>query len=110
MSQQGAVMIPSNGLKGAKPVVKGAQSQPPDPEVVPKAKHRTFTTAYKLRILSQADRSKKQGQIDSLHVACAIHAGCDYFITTDDRILSKSETISEVVIDDPIGFIKKELP
>ena len=59
-------MIPSNGLKGAKPVVKVAQSQPPDPEVVPKAKRRSFTTAYKLRILSQADRCKKHGQIGAL--------------------------------------------
>ena len=60
--------------------------------------------------MAESLRQKGLRQIDSLHVACAIHAGCDYFITTDDRILSKSETISEVVIDDPIGFIKKELP
>ena len=59
-------MIPSNGLRGAKPVVNVAQGQSPDPEVVPKAKRRTFTTAYKLRILSQADRCTKPGQIGAL--------------------------------------------
>jgi len=64
-----------------------------------------------LAVKRMAESLRQRGlrQIDSLHVACAIHAGCDYFITTDDRILSKSETINEVVIDDPIGFIKKEL-
>jgi len=66
MSQQGAVMIPSNGQKAAQAVVKVAQSQPPDPEVVPKAKRRTFTAAYKLRILSQVDRCTKPGQIGAL--------------------------------------------
>lgn len=59
-------MIPSNGLRGAKSVVNVAQSQPPDPEVVPKAKRRTFTRAYKLRILSQSDRCRKPGEIGAL--------------------------------------------
>lgn len=59
-------MVPSNGLREAKSVVNVSQSQPPDPEVVPKAARRIFTTAYKLRILSQADRSGKPGEIGAL--------------------------------------------
>ena len=49
-------------------------------------------------------------KIDALHVACAADAGCDYFITTDDRVLGKAGQILEIKIADPIEFIKKELP
>ena len=59
--------------------------------------------------MAESLRQKGLRKIDALHMACAIHAGCDYFITTDDRILNKSETINDITIDDPIGFIKKEL-
>ena len=38
----------------------------PDPEVVPKAKRRQFTAAYKLRILREADACTEPGQIGSL--------------------------------------------
>ncbi len=44
-------------------------------------------------------------QIDALHIACAIIAKCDYFITTDDRVL-KYKT-NELKITDPIAFIKE---
>ncbi len=42
---------------------------------------------------------------DSLHLACAIEAKCDYFITTDNKILSK--TIDNIIIIDPVNFIRK---
>jgi transposase len=38
----------------------------PDPEVVPKAKRRQFTAEYKLRILQEAERCTKRGQIGAL--------------------------------------------
>ena len=38
----------------------------PDPEVVAKAKRRTFSAKYKLRILQEADRCNKVGQIGAL--------------------------------------------
>ena len=38
----------------------------PDPEVVPKAKRRQFTAAYRLRILREADACTEPGQIGSL--------------------------------------------
>ena len=41
---------------------------------------------------------------DSLHLACAIEAGCDYFITTDEKILNKS--IENIIAIDPIDFVK----
>jgi len=43
-------------------------------------------------------------EIDALHVACAIEANCDYFITTDDRVLKYKDNRIQIV--DPIDFIK----
>jgi len=48
-------------------------------------------------------------KIDSLHIACAISSECDYFLTTDDKILGHSQLITNININDPIGFIKGEL-
>ncbi|MCI8494244.1 MAG: type II toxin-antitoxin system VapC family toxin [Lachnospiraceae bacterium] len=54
-----------------------------------------------------AEQIMKSGikSADALHVACAILAGCDYFITTDDRLL-KFYT-SEVNIVTPGEFIRR---
>ena len=38
----------------------------PDPEVVPRAKRRQFSTAYKLRVLEEADQCRDPGEIGSL--------------------------------------------
>jgi predicted nucleic acid-binding protein len=42
---------------------------------------------------------------DALHIACAIEAGCDYFITTDDE-LTKKYAGNEIAVCNPIDFIK----
>jgi len=42
---------------------------------------------------------------DSLHLACAIKAECNYFLTTDKKLLSKN--INEITILNPIDFIRK---
>ena len=42
------------------------QEQRPDSEVVPQAKRRAFSAAYKLRILEEADRCDQRGQIGAL--------------------------------------------
>ncbi|MDR1140175.1 MAG: PIN domain-containing protein [Planctomycetaceae bacterium] len=42
---------------------------------------------------------------DALHIACAIEAECECFITTDRRILNKN--ISEIEIINPLDFIRK---
>ena len=41
---------------------------------------------------------------DALHIACAIEAKCNYFITTDDKILNKPT--EDIIIVDPISFVK----
>ena len=40
---------------------------------------------------------------DALHIACAVHSNCDYFITTDIPLLRKH--IEEIRIITPIDFI-----
>lgn len=46
-------------------------------------------------------------KMDALHIACAIVAKSDYFLTTDDGIIQYATAIQEVKITDPIGFIKE---
>ena len=43
---------------------------------------------------------------DSLHIACAIEGNCEYFITTDDKVLQKGKNIKKITIVDRIQFIK----
>lgn len=43
--------------------------------------------------------------MDALHVACAIMAGCDFFITTDDRLLKYLS--QEIQIVTPGEFIRR---
>ena len=42
--------------------------------------------------------------VDALHMACAIEAGVDYFVTTDDEILKYAA--AKIKITDPIQFVK----
>jgi len=60
-------------------------------------------------ILNIAAMNMKHGikKIDSLHLACAIKANTDYFLTTDDDIIKKAIHIQNIQIVDPIGFIKE---
>lgn len=41
---------------------------------------------------------------DALHVACAIEAKCDYFITTDRALLKKAQSLPEIKTVNPIDF------
>jgi predicted nucleic acid-binding protein len=40
---------------------------------------------------------------DALHISCAIEAGCDYFITTDDDVLRYQS--QEITICSPVTFL-----
>ena len=42
---------------------------------------------------------------DAYHVACAIYANCDYFLTTDDRLLKY--TTNDILMLNPIDFIRR---
>ena len=59
------------------------------------------------KIIKMANIIKQKGlkSKDALHLACAIDAGCHFFITTDSGILNKK--IDKIEILDPINFLKK---
>ena len=42
---------------------------------------------------------------DALHLACAIKSGCNYFITTDKKLIRKNDKIDGIEIVNPITFI-----
>ncbi len=42
---------------------------------------------------------------DAYHVACAIFAACDYFLTTDDRLLKYSTP--KIQLLNPLDFVKR---
>jgi predicted nucleic acid-binding protein len=42
---------------------------------------------------------------DALHIACAMAAGCDLFLTTDDVLMKKTAGFSGIVVIDPTRFI-----
>ena len=61
MSHKQTVEVSRNGTRdGQRSAVK------PDPEVVPRAKRRTFSAEYKLRILAEADTCTGRGEIGAL--------------------------------------------
>ena len=43
--------------------------------------------------------------MDSLHLACAEAAGCDWFFTTDKGILNKAKRIALIRVANPVEFI-----
>ena len=49
---------------------------------------------------------KGLGTKDALHIACAIYAKVDYFVTTDDKVLNKSIDLLNII--SPIDYINKK--
>ena len=43
---------------------------------------------------------------DALHIACAVYAKADYFVTTDDKLLNKKIDIMNII--SPIDYISRE--
>ncbi len=48
-------------------------------------------------------------KLDSLHISCALFAKCEFFLTTDDKILKRTKVVADINVTDPIGFIKEVL-
>jgi predicted nucleic acid-binding protein len=42
---------------------------------------------------------------DALHIACALKSGCEYFITTDSKLINKH--IANIKIINPIDFVRE---
>jgi transposase len=66
MSHQTTKSSKLNGSLEVESRVSPVSSQSPESEVTPRATRRRFSTSYKLRILSQADRCTKKGEIGAL--------------------------------------------
>jgi predicted nucleic acid-binding protein len=47
---------------------------------------------------------------DALHVACAVEAGCEYFVTTDDALLKKLARYTRISAVDPTAFVRSTEP
>jgi predicted nucleic acid-binding protein len=62
-------------------------------------------------IIETANLFNQKGlrKIDSLHIGCAIFSKCEYFLTTDDKILKRAKLVADINVNDPIGFIKEVL-
>ena len=43
-------------------------------------------------------------EVDAAHIACAILAKCDYFLTTDDRVLKYRDERLKII--NPVDFVK----
>lgn len=58
-------------------------------------------------ILKMARMLEKNGMKskDALHVACAIAAGCDYFVTSDDQIINKLKNFKKIIVLNPVDFV-----
>ena len=43
---------------------------------------------------------------DALHVACAVYAKADYFLSTDDKLIKKLSKNTDIISLNPMDFIK----
>lgn len=58
------------------------------------------------KIIELGTEFEKSGfkNADALHLACAIDAKCDYFISVDKQLLKYSGT--EIIVCDPVEFLR----
>jgi predicted nucleic acid-binding protein len=63
--------------------------------------------AYTPQIETQANAIMTLGikKKDAVHIACALAANADYFITTDKKILNK--VVAGITIINPIDFVRR---
>jgi predicted nucleic acid-binding protein len=61
-----------------------------------------------IRQRAETLESKGIKALDALHLACAEMARCDYFITSDDRLIRKYQTLSEQELQtcNPTEFVR----
>ncbi|MFH1436618.1 MAG: PIN domain-containing protein [Pseudomonadota bacterium] len=64
------------------------------------------------KIKEKADFIYKKGGFsakDALHLACALHAEADFFLTCDDDIVRKAEKSDmKMAVVNPVDYIRKE--
>jgi predicted nucleic acid-binding protein len=62
-----------------------------------------------LEILAFAERLKTAGfkTKDALHIACAVSAEAQYFVTTDDEILKRQSAVPQLILCDPTRAVRE---
>mgnify|MGYP001566019589 CR=1 FL=1 len=72
-------------------------------------KYASVDTDETKEIIEKAERFHQMSikSKDSIHLACAISMQCEYFLTTDDEVIKKASSITEIKVIDPISFIKE---
>lgn len=56
-------------------------------------------------IFAESLHTKGIKTYDVLHISCAVFAGCDYYLTTDKKLLNTP--IPEIKIINPIMFVNE---
>lgn len=59
-----------------------------------------------IRARANALEKNGLGAIDALHLAASESAGCDYFLTCDDRLLKKHKLFTVKAMN-PVDFVQK---
>jgi hypothetical protein len=61
------------------------------------------------QLIKTALRFEKNGlkTLDALHLACALSAAADCFLTTDDGILKKCRQVEPLRVMDPLTFVRE---
>jgi len=69
--------------------------------------HATIDIAEATDIINNARLIQNLGvkSKDALHVACAIEAKCDYFLSTDDFLLKKLSGFIKIKSLNPLSFL-----
>jgi len=67
----------------------------------------TVKPAPEIESIANALQGNGLKTYDSLHLACAAYAGCDYFLTVDKKVLNKQ--YSKITITDPVIFLNQWL-
>ena len=63
------------------------------------------SSANKVITIAKSIMASGVKEKDALHVSCAIHASCDYFLTTDDRLLKYKD--ERIKIMTPVQFVNE---
>lgn len=76
-------------------------------QILPWARGASFHVELDEDIRERAKEFETVGvkAMDSLHLACAEAADCDWFFTTDNGILKKAKAMATVRVANPIEFI-----
>lgn len=75
-------------------------------------KHAAVVVDETPAILEEAQHLSRAGlrSKDALHVSCAVACGCDYFMTTDDTLLTKLSSYTRLRCVDPTSFVRETEP